>query len=235
MFFHLFSHTRLYLIAVEGLEAHRQANGIIWNFCCVCRLSANLYRMPLDSYHLIENDARSDATRFFSFITLQNVELPVIFPWPSSINLLVKQSVCKWDTFFFAFYFHSRKNVLFIRCRDQENGFQKWLFHPLFSAPSSVSTAASVKCGFLSSLVRSIDRSMFPKNLNTGCFFTVIRRVNSLKRSALPPKTHESSGRIAFILQLLSRWTVSCFSVNADRRRRSVAKCDDHDLVVSWC
>lgn len=58
----------------------------------VCRLSANLCRLCVDSYHLIGNHASSDQLAFW-FIGILSVEPPVILLW----FLFYSQSVCKSD------------------------------------------------------------------------------------------------------------------------------------------
>lgn len=71
-----------------------------------------------------------------------------------------------------------------------------FLFSPLFGVNSCE--------WFPPSLARSINPPERGRNLHTGCFYTVIRRVNSLKLSALlTAQTHNTSVSVIFISRLV--------------------------------
>lgn len=101
-------------------------------------------------------------------------------------------SVIRQERLFLCFLFESSE-VLFVRWIHFGNGFQKcpltvFTPHPLparlWCQQLQVFTVVFLHL-LWDRLVHLPERG---KNLNTGGFYTVIRRVNSLKLSALPPK-----------------------------------------------
>lgn len=78
-----------------------------------------------------------------------------------------------------------------------------FLFFPLFGVNSCECFPPEL-VWFPPSLVRSINPPERGRNLHTGCFYTVIRRVNGLKLSALlTAQTHNTSVSVIFISRLV--------------------------------